>query len=276
MTAIALVVFFTATPSVVLCGYLVASVFVYIAFRGNAHAPENKAEISKTVDIDAKQVARNLVSYALPLIPVAAAGWASGLADRYVIGGALGLAAAGCYAAVYALMSRPFLMVGDIIELTVRQVYYGAVAANDAGRARIVFIAWLGLAAVVACIGFVFALLFHEQLANWLLAEPYRQSADLMPWIAAGYACLMLSQVFSRVCYAYHDTNSVLWIEAVGATFRLATLFPLIFQYGLPGAAAAVLLGFAVQLMAAALLAHRCQTQREVKVAWLPDNGRHK
>ncbi len=57
-----------------------------------------------------------------PLLVAACAdgrsGWMNGLGDRYLIGGMLGLEEAGVYAAVYGLMSRPFLMASGAVELT--------------------------------------------------------------------------------------------------------------------------------------------------------------
>jgi O-antigen/teichoic acid export membrane protein len=205
---------------------------------------------------------RNLWSYALPLVPVAAAGWASGLADRYFVGGVLGLAEAGSYAAVYALVSRPFLMLSGVIEQTLRPVYYGAIAAGNSERSRVVLRAWLTLAALGGGIGFALALLLHEEIAAWLLAEPYRMSAGLMPWIAAGYWLLIISHVFTRICYAHHDTKSVFWIEATGALLAVAVMLPAIRLFGLAGAAMAVPVYFGAQLGLALMLARRSMRHR--------------
>jgi O-antigen/teichoic acid export membrane protein len=203
------------------------------------------------------RIVHNLWSYALPLVPVAAAGWASSLADRYFVGGVLGLAEAGSYAAVYALVSRPFLMLSGVIEQTLRPVYYDAIAAGDSERSRVVLRAWLTLAVLGGGFGFALASLLHEQIAAWLLAEPYQMSAGLMPWIAAGYWLLVISHVFTRICYAHHDTRSVLVIEASGALLSLGMLFPLISVYGVIGAAVAVPLYFGAQLVIAFLLSRR-------------------
>jgi len=256
VAVVAAVVFLTTQVSAVLIGYLIASVVVFLLFlpfvvsEGDS---TGKGRLSKEYG----STRHNLWSYALPLLPVAAAGWVSGLADRYVVGGVLGLAQAGSYAAAYALMSRPFLMLSGIIEQTLRPVYYDAVTAGDSKRSRTILRTWLVLTALVGGIGFVLALLLHEQIASWLLGESYRNSARLMPWIAGGYWLLILAHVFTRVCYAHHDTKSVLVIEAVGAVLTLGLLFPLVSVFGVIGAAGAVPLYFGSQLVTAFLLSRR-------------------
>jgi Na+-driven multidrug efflux pump len=68
---------------------------------------------------------------------------------------------------------------------------------------------------------------------------------------------LGMAQVLERVCYAHHDTRGVLWVEAAGAVLSVAVAAPLIYFYGIEGAAWAVPLYFGGQLLAAADRAHR-------------------
>jgi O-antigen/teichoic acid export membrane protein len=261
VAVVAVVVCLTTQVSAVLIGYLLASVAAYLLFF---HVAVQRNDLAGEGELGREDgsIVRNLWSYALPLVPVAAAGWASGLADRYFVSGVLGLAEAGSYAAVYALVSRPFLMLSGVIEQTLRPVYYGAIAADDSERTRVVLRAWLALAVLGGGFGFALTLLLHELIAAWLLAEPYRMSAGLMPWIAAGYWLLIISHVFTRICYAHHDTKSVLVIEASGALLSLGMLFPLISAYGVIGAAAAVPLYFGAQLVIAFLLSRHHKERR--------------
>lgn len=260
VAVVAAVVLLTTQVSAVFIGYLIASLAVFGFFYWVTVRDDGVA--SKGGLGEDNRTAAKLWQYSLPLLPVAAASWASGLADRYFVGGVLGLAQAGSYAAAYALMSRPFLMLSGIIEQTLRPVYYGAVAAGDSERSCTVLRTWLALITLGGGIGFALAWLLHEQIAAWLLAEPYRKSAALMPWIAGGYWLLILSHIFTRVCYAHHDTKSVLVIEVVGAALSLGTLFPLVSVYGVTGAAAAVPLYFGAQLVTALLLSRRYKVRR--------------
>jgi O-antigen/teichoic acid export membrane protein len=116
---------------------------------------------------------------------------------------------------------------------------------------------WLGVVtagSVALCLLFV---LFHAQIAALLLASEYRAHSALTGWIAAGYVLLSVAQVLERVCYAHHDTRGVLWVEAAGAVLSVAVAAPLIYFYGIEGAAWAVPLYFGGQLLAAADRARR-------------------
>ena len=57
-------------------------------------------------------------AYALPLIPLGVISWASTLGDRYFIGGLLGVADAGIYAAgAWRSSNSPFMILNMTAEL---------------------------------------------------------------------------------------------------------------------------------------------------------------
>jgi O-antigen/teichoic acid export membrane protein len=203
-------------------------------------------------------IEHRLTHYASPLVPLAVVGWTSGLADRYLIGGLVGLEAAGVYAAVYGLVSRPFLMVGATVELVLRQPYYEAVSRADRQRERVILVGWTGLVVGVSLLGLVCTLLWSEPIAGLLLGEPFRSGAFLMPWIAAGYTLLVTAQVLERVCYAHRTTGLVLAIQTVGAVLCIVIASPAIAAFGLAGAAVAVPAYFGGQLAAAGGAAWTC------------------
>lgn len=196
--------------------------------------------------------------YALPLLPLPLIGWVSGQADRYLLGAFAGIEQAGLYAALYGLASKPFLMVGASVELALRQPYYERVSAGNPQGARKALAAWL--AAVLASAAVLFALFvaLHRPIAELLLAAEYRAHSDLMVWIAGGYVLLTVAQVFERVCYAHHDTRGVLLVQAGGAVLSVLVAVPLIWEYGIAGAAWAVPVYFGAQL---AITAWRAATQ---------------
>ena len=68
--------------------------------------------------------------------------WVSSLSDRYVIGGLIGLDAAGIYAASYGLISQPFLMAGIVLENYYRPHYYDALADNESDVAQRTLTTW--------------------------------------------------------------------------------------------------------------------------------------
>ena len=253
LAAVAVVVWWGGTVSSVLLGYLAASSVMLWTWYGFAREDTARPGRHPGVSL-AEDFTQSLRAYAWPLVPLAVIAWISSLADRYVIGGLWGLKEVGLYAAAYGLVARPFLMLSAITELVARPVYYGAVAEADTARSERIIRTWLLLVTVCGGAGFMMFWLFKDVIAAWLLAEPYRKGAALLPWIAGGYWLLIISHVFERQCYAHRDTRAVLVIYAAGGIAALVVLYPAVSLFGMAGAAAAVPAYFGAQLLTAVSL----------------------
>ncbi len=235
LLAIIAVTILGATTQSVLAGYVIATSGVYLVIRllplqleGCAEPPKNPTD---------NTLRKGIMQYAVPLMPLAFVGWVSSLSDRYIIGGLLGLEQVGIYAAAYGLISRPFLMAAGIVSRTLRPVYNESVSENDSHRERRIFRAWLGISLAVNACGVVGILVLKKWIAFFLLAEPYRQSAMLMPWFAAGFSLQALSFVFENYLYTHKHTRGVLLGQTIGAVSSLAAAIPMILAFGLHGAA---------------------------------------
>ena len=250
LAAVALVIWWGGTVSSVLLGYLAASSLMLWTWYGSARedtvVPGRHPGVRLTEDFT-----QSLRTYAWPLVPVAVIAWISSSADRYVIAGLWGLKEAGLYAAAYGLVARPFLMLSSITELVARPIYYSAVADEDAARSGHILRIWLVVVTVCGGAGFMMFFLLSDVIAMWLLAEPYRQGAALLPWIAGGYWLLILSHVFERACYVHRSSYGVLLVYAAGGLAALVILYPAVSRFGMAGAAAAVPVYFGVQLLTA-------------------------
>jgi O-antigen/teichoic acid export membrane protein len=262
--ALAAIFLVGANTEAVLGGFLVGTGVLWICFSRavSAASSENQAgELPSGPSVrrseELQSIQAEFIRYARPLFPLGVVGWISGQADRYIIGGLLGLTSAGQYAAIYGLVSKPFLMAGASVELVFRQFFYESVSSGDLSRARRVLVQWLSIVGVVSVLGVVGFSVFHSNIAGVLLAEPYRGGAHLMPWIAVGYCLLLFAQVVERVCYATKDTRSVLFIQTVGAISSVPISAFGVAWSGLPGAARAVPAYFGLQLSIALLFAYR-------------------
>jgi O-antigen/teichoic acid export membrane protein len=199
---------------------------------------------------------KELLSYSLPLVPLGLIGWICNLSDRYVLAGVSGLEQAGLYAAAFAIASRPAWLLGGAVETTLRPIYFHAVSSGDVQRQTRVFRIWL-ISQISVAVGLATAFwLFSDEVSFWLLGERYRGTASIMPWIATGCGLIVVSQAFAGMCYANRNTKQVLKIEVVGALARVAVGYPAIYVAGLTGAAIAVSIASAIQLVAAIGLAN--------------------
>ena len=242
------------SPEAVLAAYVFVSICLVTGFSSRlwpqqATAPQ-AADRSQILDA-------RMWSYALPLLPIGIITWASSLGDRYIIGGVLGVADAGIYAAVYGLSSSPFMIVNGMAEQGLRPIYQAAVTHGDSRRARKILGIWLASVAGICALGVILFAWGHEIIAGLFVGKPYRGAASLMPWIAAGYAIRATSYVFERVCYAYGQTRRVLAIQLCAVAATVVCTPAGVICWGLKGAAMAVPAYFSVQLAAAIFLARR-------------------
>lgn len=240
LTAAAAVLALGGSPVVVLLAYFVTSSLLLAVFTDRSRAVD--------VAVPDPSLEGRIWRYALPLVPLGAVGWVNGLGDRYIIAGVLTVADAGIYAAAYGLVSRPFLMLGQTVELTLRPLYQAAVTAGDTPRADRLLRTWFLTVTLAGITGVALVAAASGLLAQFLLGAEFRGGAALMPWIAAGYALIIVAHVFERVCFAYGRTRWVLVIQTGSAVAGLAATLVGTLGWGLQGAAMAVPVYFAVQL----------------------------
>ncbi len=268
--AAALVWVFGASAAAVIGGYLAGCTLALAGYRLLA-ATSGKAVVpAASTSSNVAAVSDRLWMYAMPLMALPLIGWVSGQADRYFIGGLASVAEAGIYAALYGLVSKPFLMFSASAELALRQPFYARVTAADYTGARRVLTVWFIGVLVGALALCVLFMVFHATIAGLLLAADYRAHSALMGWIAVGHVLLSAAQVLERVCYACHDTRGVVSVEAAGALANVAIAAPLVWLYGIEGAAWAVPVSFGVQLALTAARARwvwRWQNGRETVAA---------
>jgi len=194
-------------------------------------------------------IEKQMQAFSLPILPLTIIGWCNGTLDRYVIAGILGSGQVGLYAAAYGLVSRPFLMIGQVLEQTLRPSYYEATSRNDTETSETYFQLRVTLASIAAVIGFIFVYCFAESIAKIFLSETFRSSAPIMPWIALAYGIIGVVQALEIRFYAHYQTRQALFTEMAGIGTTLATLPFLLKASGVLGAAIALCLGATIQLL---------------------------
>ena len=193
--------------------------------------------------------------YALPLVPLGLLAWIVNLGDRFVIGGLLGAAEAGIYAAAYGLSSAPLMMIAGTVEQAVRPHYQAAVSAGSIRHADRLLSLWLASVAGGCLIAWLAFVAWHQAIASLLLGPDFRAAAALMPWIALGYMLRAIASVLERVCYGHARTRRVLQIQLGTAITAVVATPVATATFGLRGAVAALIASFAVQLWLSARLA---------------------
>jgi O-antigen/teichoic acid export membrane protein len=249
------VVAFGVTPTALLAGYAVATAGILLIFRAGSR--RKRVGMDSESEHAPSALAEEIHRYAKPLIPMAIVSWVNALSDRYILGEWAGPEQVGIYAAAYGLISRPFLMAGGMLLLTLRPVYYEAIANGNKAVERRALRLWVGATVCTCAAGVLGIFYLRESIAEILLAPKYRSGAAIMPILAAGFSLMIVSHVFSAICYAHKKTNSVLWLESGAAAAMIVFGIPLIMLLGLRGAAIATTAAYAIQAGLAIYLSRR-------------------
>jgi O-antigen/teichoic acid export membrane protein len=204
----------------------------------------------KSAPANMDHLKQSMKYFAAPLLWAPILGWVSGLADRYIVGGILGLSQAGIYAAAYGLASRPILMIGAVSDATLRQLLYASVARDEPASVRKTLQLWIAVNLLAGAFAAALLSAFADPIVRWLLADEYRSvAARLLPWIACGYVLLLGSQALERLLYARRRTGAVMWIQATSATVAVVAAIIGTQWAGLFGVAVAVPIYLAAQLL---------------------------
>ena len=251
-SAVLLMKFFGVSLDSVLAGYFMASLLLFLVLRSSV--PSSKTSQPDAADL---QVLKSQFwQYTWPLLPLGLVGWLSGVGDRYIIGGVLGIADVGIYAAIYGLASRPVLMLGAIIETTLRPIYQQAAVSEDRELQRSCLKKWLAMLLVCSAFGLALAFTLHDWLAKIFLGPAFRDSSYLIPWLVLAHILLILAQRNGRILYAFSRTADLAKVETIPVMFALLFSWVLASRFGLQGAVMAVIIGFGMQWLMACFFTH--------------------
>jgi O-antigen/teichoic acid export membrane protein len=255
LCAVAAVLLWGPRADAVLLGYLAGTLASCIALFGWVRR-EGLEALMPAGEQD-RELARGLIRYAMPLVPLALIGWIISLSDHYIIKLFNDPADVGVYSAAYGLMSQPFLIVMSILSRTLTPVYFSVLARRDAPAAERLLRHWLLAVIGICAIGLVLVILLREWLAGIVLAEEYRGGTVYMPWIALGYSIYSVAMVLEMRFHATKQTSRILIVQALSAIAAVAA--PLLFLqfWGVRGVAMACPVYFSVMAIAMWALSRR-------------------
>ena len=258
--ALLMVLWLGPTIAAVLFGYLLAGAVIYVgfsAFRIERIGVAESINVQSPDSAEVQHLAARIRRFGIPLAPLALMEWISSLSDRYLIWGLLGLDSAGSYIAGYGPVALLFSLMYQTIELLIRPYYFEAVASGDRAQARSVLVRWIILLASSSTIVIIGITLLSETIVSLLLAERYRDAAHLLPYFAIGYASWSISLLVEKIFHAQQRTEWCLVVRAAGAVLSVAVAAPMIYFFGILGAAQAVPIYYGGQLVLCAVLASR-------------------
>lgn len=223
-------------------GVLIFGVLCYPPLQADTSSGENES---------ASELSRRVIRYGLPFIPLAMLTWVFMLGDRYVIAMKMGAADVGQYAAVFALGSRPFLMLSAVCTTIFRPVLFDAASRNDTDKARDVLRFWILTVCCISIMGIVCFWRLGIPLCSMLLAVHYRNGApELFLWVAFGFGLYTVTQALENALLSREDSHRIILPQVLGTAVSLLFTVILVCRSGVLGAIQAKVLGFGIQLIA--------------------------
>lgn len=248
LVAMLLIFAWGATPLAALAGYALATAVALVFFlpwaRSTAVVPSN------TTDPEGpRSYSREIWHFSLPVVAMGLVTSIDTLTNRYLIGGLVGLSEAGLYAAAIGLVARPYMMTNLVIDITLRPLYYNAIAAGDKAREWQIALWGLGATVVLCGLGTLTFTVFSRFITGIMFGARFSGTAKLIPWLALGQFFLMLSYTFHRALFAYSRTRAVFGFRCVAAVLTVVVGGAMTYKWGLMGTAIATPICYAAELV---------------------------
>jgi O-antigen/teichoic acid export membrane protein len=237
----------------ILLGYILASLVSNTVWSliHRVKADDNK----ERRPVRSRNFRRDVLTYALPLIPMELIFWLNGLGDRYVIGYMMTAADVGLYAATYLIINEAFNRSAMVLLRTFQPAYFQKCSQNRMKEGCKLLWLWIGCVTAMGIIGVSLLLLTKDWVATLLLAKSYHSAVALMPAIAVGSALHALGTVVGQPLLANKKTRLFLLGRVCGAMAAVISIPLMVKHYGLMGAAMANPIYYGVETLVLALLA---------------------
>ncbi len=184
---------------------------------------------------------KSALGLSLPMMPHFAAYWGLQLADRGLLAGLVSASALGIYS-LGANVALPGMVAVQSLSQTFMPSYARAGKEPNYELRRTVsihFVAVCVIALAIAALG--------PPAIKLLVDSDYYHAADVVGWIALGYAFLGIYSIPMNGAGLGANRSGFAWIASLaGVTVNLGAIYLLVPKYGIVAAAAASAAGYAV------------------------------
>ncbi len=218
---------------------------------------QEREDDSGQPDDDAVSRLRTVASgYGMPFVVIALANWVSAVGDRYLLALNISVAEVGVYAAIYGLISQPYLMLAGGLSQWLRPIIFDAAAKGDIEKAQRLVARWLLAGVVCSLLGGTIIWIGIDFWFHLLLAKEYHYRGALVVFLLVANSMHVLTTVFSHQLMAVKETGAQIVPLAAGAVTNVLGNVILVPRMGIDGAGLATAISFATHalLMARAAL----------------------
>lgn len=161
--------------------------------------------------------------------------------DNVVVGRVLGTGPLGIYDMAYSISTLPLNEISDIVARVTFPVYVKI--SDDKKRLRRAYIRTILLTTVLVSPMLLLLLLFPKELILLFLGSNWIQAADILRVLAVFAMLSILGSPSGAVFYAVKKQKYLTVISIISFFVMIASIVPLISQFGLIGAGFAAMLG---------------------------------
>ncbi len=202
--------------------------------------------------------------YGIPFVVLAVANWVSAVGDRYLLAVNLDYADIGIYAAIYGLISQPYLMLAGGLSQWLRPVLFDAVSKGDVSLAHRLLRRWLAIGLVFSLAGGTILYFGSDLVLTILLSEKYHYEGRLILYLLIANVMLVATSTFSHHLMAAKHTAAQIRPLVIGATTNVVCNLALVPSMGLDGAGLATAISFSVHALLMGLAVVRLQSDAMV------------
>lgn len=186
---------------------------------------------------------RQMLRYALPMIPGTVLWWVTSVSDRYLVLLYCGEAATGIYAAAGRLPGLVTLAIGIFMEAW----HYAALRAEKGSEGALFGRIYALLLPVLLAMG-VGVILLARPIVMLVLARDFESAATLVPLLVFGALCGGLSHFLCSIYTLRMRSGAALLTGAAPALLNILLNLFLVPRLGVLGAALSTALSFAISL----------------------------
>lgn len=198
---------------------------------------------------------REALRFGAPLVPHELAGWLITGLDRFYLTALIGAASTGVYAAAYQIGLIVSVPTAAFNRAWVPYLFRQLSQGGEAGRRRIVqmtyayFITILGATAILTMIA--------RRLLPHFLGRAFEQSAQIVGWIALGYAFNGMYLMVVNQLFYERKTSWLAMATVIAGAIHALVSYLLIRRYGASGAAMATTISFGLMFVSTWILSAR-------------------
>jgi O-antigen/teichoic acid export membrane protein len=236
LIAAVIIFLFGATSTFAMIGYAVSSLVVLgsqiIFFRKIIASKVN-------ITNHAKEWQGKIWQYTWPIGTFGIFTWMQLSSDRWALQIFSSTKEVGSYAVLYQLGYYPItLFTGMAMQFLEPILFQRAGDASDskrnAGVHRLSWnLVWISLG--VTAVAFLVALIFHAQIFGILVAEEYRATSYLLPWLIVSGGVFASGQALSALLQAHMKTREMMTVKIVTAILGVILNFTCVYILGITG-----------------------------------------